>query len=64
MLVFLIENTYCDCQPRLPKEKGMSNVAARAPMHLLEPKRLLGDEGLKRTVRFIWNIVRDHESRE
>jgi hypothetical protein len=39
-------------------------VEARAPMHLLEPKRLLGDEGLKGTVRFIWNIVRDRESRE
>ena len=39
-------------------------VEARAPMHLLEPKRLLGDEGLKGTVRFIRNIVRDRESRE
>jgi hypothetical protein len=39
-------------------------VEARAPMHLLEPKRFLGDEGLKGTVRFILNIVRDRESRE
>jgi SAM-dependent methyltransferase len=39
-------------------------VEARAPMHLLEPKRLLSDEGLKGTVRFIWNIMRDRESRE
>lgn len=39
-------------------------VEARAPMHLLEPKRLLRDEGLKGTVRFMWNIVRDRESRE
>ena len=33
-------------------------------MHLLEPKRLLSDEGVKGTLRFIWNIVRDRESRE
>lgn len=39
-------------------------VEARAPMHLLEPKRLLSDEGVKGTLRFIWNILRDRESRE
>ena len=39
-------------------------LEARAPMHLLEPKRLLSDEGVKGTLRFIWNIVRDRESRE
>ena len=39
-------------------------VEARAPMHLLEPKRLLRDEGLKGTVRFIRNIMRDRESRK
>lgn len=39
-------------------------VEARAPMHLLEPKRFLKDEGLKGTVRFICNIMRDRESRE
>ena len=39
-------------------------VEACAPMHLLEPKRLVSDEGLKGTLRFIWNIVRDRESRE
>ena len=33
-------------------------------MHLLEPKRLLSDEGVKGTLRFIWNIVRDRESRK
>jgi cyclopropane fatty-acyl-phospholipid synthase-like methyltransferase len=35
----------------------------RAPMHLLEPRRLLSDEGLKRSLRFIWNVVRDREAR-
>lgn len=35
----------------------------RAPMHLLEPRRLLRDEGLRGTLRFIWNVVRDREAR-
>lgn len=35
----------------------------RAPMHLLEPRRLLSDEGLKGTIRFAWNVVRDREAR-
>lgn len=35
-----------------------------APMHLLEPHRLLSDEGLKGTLRFVWNVARDRESRE
>lgn len=39
-------------------------VEARAPMHLLEPHRLLSDEGLKGTLRFAWNVARDRESRE
>ena len=39
-------------------------VEACAPMHLLEPNRLLSDEGLKGTLRFVWNIVRDRESRK
>jgi hypothetical protein len=33
-------------------------------MHLLKPKRLLADEGVKGTLRFVWNVVRDRESRE
>jgi methyltransferase family protein len=39
-------------------------VEARGPMRLLEPNRLLSDEGLKGTLRFVWNIVRDRGSRE
>ena len=50
---------------RLMEAEGFEvEVEARAPMHLLEPKRLLDDEGLKGTVRFIWNIMRDRESRK
>lgn len=45
-------------------EKSKVEAGARARMHLLEPKRLLRDEGFKGTVRFIGNIVRDRESRE
>jgi SAM-dependent methyltransferase len=36
---------------------------ARAPMHLLEPRRLLRDEGLKGTLRIAWNVLRDREAR-
>jgi hypothetical protein len=50
---------------RLMQAEGFEvEVEARAPMSLLQPKRLLRDEGLKGTVRFIWNIVRDRESRK
>ena len=41
---------------------GASLSQQRMPGHLLEPGRLLRDEGLKGTVRFTWNIVRDRES--
>lgn len=34
-----------------------------APMHLLEPSRLLRDEGLLGTGRFIWNVLRDSDAR-
>ncbi|MCS6926267.1 MAG: methyltransferase domain-containing protein [Candidatus Binatia bacterium] len=37
---------------------------ATAPMHLLEPERLIQDEGFIRTVRFVWNVMRDREARQ
>ena len=50
---------------RLMQAEGFEvEVQARAPMHLLEPQRLFIDEGVKGTLRFIWNIMRDRESRE
>jgi hypothetical protein len=50
---------------RLMEAEGFEvEVEARAPMHLLEPSRLLGDEGVKGTLRFVWNVMRDRESRE
>ena len=35
-----------------------------APMHLLEPRRLIRDEGLARALRFIWNVVRTPAARQ
>lgn len=37
---------------------------ATAPMHLLEPRRLVQDEGLRRAMRFVWNVARDAEARQ
>jgi hypothetical protein len=34
-----------------------------APMSLLEPGRLVRDEGLARALRFVWNLLRDSEAR-
>ncbi len=34
-----------------------------APMSLLEPGRLIRDEGLARALRFAWNLLRDSEAR-
>jgi hypothetical protein len=36
---------------------------AAAPMHLLEPRRVLQDEGLGRTLKIACNVVRDGEAR-
>jgi cyclopropane fatty-acyl-phospholipid synthase-like methyltransferase len=35
-----------------------------APMHLLESKRLLKDEGWKRTLLFAWNVLRNPAARK
>lgn len=37
---------------------GLTVVAQRqAPMHLLEPARLIRDEGVFRAIRFAWNVA-------
>ena len=36
---------------------------AVAPMRLLEPRRLIGDEGLWRALRFVFNVLRTPEAR-
>jgi ubiquinone/menaquinone biosynthesis C-methylase UbiE len=35
-----------------------------APMSLLEPGRLIRDEGLPGALRFVWNLLRDSEARQ
>jgi SAM-dependent methyltransferase len=40
------------------------DTVSSAPMALLEPRRVIADEGLLRTIRFVWNVVRDHEARD
>lgn len=35
-----------------------------APMHLLEPRRLVQDEGLLRAARFVWNVARHRQARK
>jgi hypothetical protein len=44
--------------------EGFSVLAkASTPMHLLEPRRFLRDEGVAGVLKFLWNVVRDHEAR-
>ncbi len=43
---------------------GLTVVSeVRAPMHLLEPARLVRDEGLLRAARFVWNLAWHGEAR-
>lgn len=37
---------------------------AAAPMHLLEPRRLIRDEGFFRALRFVFNVIRTPEARK
>lgn len=44
---------------------GLEVVAEHlAPMHLLEPHRLVQDEGVLRAMRFIWNVARHSQARK
>lgn len=48
----------------LLEEAGLRvTFEARAPMRLLEPGRLLHDEGLFRVIRIVFNAARDREAR-
>jgi hypothetical protein len=43
---------------------GLTVVAQeKSPMHLLEPSRLIRDEGLLRAIRFIWNVATHGQAR-
>lgn len=46
------------------KSQGFVVVQVKqVPMHLLEPKRFLEDEGLIRTLRIVFNLIRDKDAR-
>jgi hypothetical protein len=48
----------------LLKDAGLTVTAQHfAPMHLLEPARLVRDEGLLRAIGFAWNVARDSAAR-
>jgi hypothetical protein len=47
------------------ESEGLQIVAmATAPMHLLEPRRLVQDEGLFGAMRFAWNVARNPLARQ
>jgi SAM-dependent methyltransferase len=48
----------------LESEGFVVSAEATAPMHLLEPKRFVRDEGVPGALRFVKNVVRDGEARK
>jgi SAM-dependent methyltransferase len=45
-------------------EEGLTAVwHALTPMRLLEPARMIRDEGIPGALRFVWNLLRDGEAR-
>ena len=48
----------------LEAEGFIIHAEATAPMHLLEPNRLIQDEGLWGTLRFVGNVLRNKEARQ
>lgn len=56
----LTENEWCACIQRA----GFTiETIGHAPMNLLRPARLIADEGLWRTLRFVKNVLSDAEAR-
>lgn len=48
----------------LLEEAGLEvDAVSYAPMHLLEPARLIADEGPIRVAKFVWNLIRNREAR-
>ena len=56
----LTRNQWCAC---LEEAGFVIEKVHTAPMALLEPKRILADEGLLRTIRFLLNIIKSPEAR-
>lgn len=49
---------------RLFESRGLTvRQTATAPMHLLEPRRIIQDEGFGRAVRFAWNLMTTPDAR-
>jgi NAD(P)-dependent dehydrogenase (short-subunit alcohol dehydrogenase family) len=46
----------------LEGEGFVAEAVAQAPMHLLEVKRFVRDEGLARSLKFLWNVLRDPDA--
>lgn len=56
----LTESGWCE----LLSSQGLEIVErAVVPMGLLNPRQLIRDEGLGRTLRFVWNVARDRQAR-
>lgn len=56
----LTQAEWCDC---MVKAGFRVETFSQAPMNLLRPSRILADEGLLRTLRFISNVIRDKDAR-
>ena len=55
--------TVTEWRTLLETEGFIVHTQATAPMHLLEPKRLIQDEGFWGALRFVRNVLRDSEAR-
>ena len=56
--------TVSEWRTLLETEGFIVHTQAIAPMHLLEPKRLIQDEGLWGALRFVRNVLGDSEARQ
>ena len=56
--------TVSEWRTLLEAEGFIVHTQAIAPMHLLEPKRLIQDEGLWGALRFVRNVLGDSEARQ
>lgn len=56
--------TTLEWQQLLESEGFQVEAQAQAPMNLLEPWRLIQDEGFVGALRFVWNVVHNREARQ
>ena len=56
--------TVSEWRTLLETEGFIVHTQATAPMHLLETKRLIQDEGFWGAIRFVGNVLRDSEARQ